>query len=251
MLSFAWRIPLFPLVLAFSLLLIPLCLPYEVLTIYGVLRGKSFKSQREEAYNTGGECGGGCGEDCGQLPCIIPTWYISHGIRRNDRLMQSLPKSETPALEAASWVQFLMNYQIAWWGYASIRWEWRLASMIPAEDMYGAFAETTVADLELLSLVGGMHFLDDKRVLARTNSGEQLGYSEHPTLGLVASYRSGRENIQPGIFLSSPKKKKKISLGYITVLKLHEDGTRRLCSLTRNTEVDKWIYRNPIRRTRI
>ena len=69
-----------------------------------------------------------------------------------------------------------MSHQAAQWGYASLPWEWRLASMIPA-DVYDASAETTLADLELLGLMGGMQLLDYMRVLTSTNCAEQLTHS--------------------------------------------------------------------------
>lgn len=203
LLSILLRVFLAPFALAFSLACAPLFVPCDLYYIY-----ERIKEGKE--YDEGDDCGGFGTGDCIRLPFCpvlvlfdLPIQRKAEGDDIELPLSPRFPRSETPALEAASWAQFLMCYQAAWWGSGSIRWEWRLASMIPA-DTYGASAETTVADLELLGIMGGMHFLDDSRVLAKTKCGEQLTYSEHNTLGRIASYRSGRENIQPGIFMDKP-----------------------------------------------
>ncbi|KAJ4301972.1 hypothetical protein N0V88_002102 [Collariella sp. IMI 366227] len=79
-----------------------------------------------------------------------------------------------------------------------IRWEWRLATMIPL-DVYGATIETTMADLRLFAAMGGMHPTTDPNVIARTRCGEMLMSSHHLVLGRIVYYRSGRENIRPRI----------------------------------------------------
>ncbi len=104
--------------------------------------------------------------------------------------------SSAPGLEPAAWCQLLVNFQDVWWGHANIRWEWRLATMIPL-DVYGATIETTMADLRLLAAVGGMQPTSDPVVLARTRCGEMLVHSRHLVLGRMVYYRSGRENILP------------------------------------------------------
>ncbi|KAK4683026.1 hypothetical protein QC764_121470 [Podospora pseudoanserina] len=109
----------------------------------------------------------------------------------------------SPGLEAAAWSQFLVNYQAAWWGYANIRWEWRLATMIPS-DIYGATIETTMADVRLLAALAGMSCSSSPGVVARTKCGEMLTRSQHMTLGTVVYYRSGRENIAPKITRGVP-----------------------------------------------
>ncbi|KAK4035228.1 hypothetical protein C8A01DRAFT_38320 [Parachaetomium inaequale] len=103
-----------------------------------------------------------------------------------------------PGLESAAWCQFLVNFQDVWWGHANIRWEWRLATMIPL-DVYGATIETTMADLRLLAAMGGMHASTDAAILARTRCGEMLMGSHHLVLGRMVYYRLGRENIRPRI----------------------------------------------------
>ncbi|KAK4204781.1 hypothetical protein QBC40DRAFT_216595 [Triangularia verruculosa] len=109
----------------------------------------------------------------------------------------------SPGLEAAAWSQFLVNYQAAWWGYANIRWEWRLATMIPS-DIYGATIETTMADVKLLAALAGMSCSGSPGVVAKTKCGEMLTRSQHMTLGTVVYYRSGRENIAPKITRGVP-----------------------------------------------
>ena len=76
--------------------------------------------------------------------------------------------------------------------------------MIPA-DVFGAFAETTMADVELLGLMGGVRFpTGDGHVLAQTICGEQLTYAHHPILRQTVYYRSGRENFRQEILLPKP-----------------------------------------------
>ena len=53
-------------------------------------------------------------------------------------------------------------------------------------DVFGASAETTAADLQLLAMMGRMHFTEAERVLARSHCGEQLALSAHLTLGRMA-----------------------------------------------------------------
>ncbi|KAK4178714.1 hypothetical protein QBC36DRAFT_367098 [Triangularia setosa] len=111
----------------------------------------------------------------------------------------------SPGLEAAAWSQFLVNYQATWWGYANIRWEWRLATMIPS-DIYGATIETTMADVKFLAALSGMSHSSSPGVIARTKCGEMLTRSQHMVLGTVVYYRSGRENIAPKITTETPLK---------------------------------------------
>ena len=126
----------------------------------------------------------------------LVRWYLGGSVQPKTKLCfaQSSPRSKTPALEAASWVQLLLNYQPAWWGYASLQWKWRLSSKIPS-DMSGALAETSIADLELLALMAGMHLAES--TLIETKCGEALTYTQHETLGTMAFYRSGRSKIHP------------------------------------------------------
>lgn len=111
----------------------------------------------------------------------------------------------SPGLEVVAWSQFLVNYQAIWWGHANIRWEWRLATMIPS-DIYGATIETTMADVKLLAALPGMSFSSSPGVIARTKCGEMLTKSQHMVLGAVVYYRSGRENIAPKITMKVPCK---------------------------------------------
>ena len=113
--------------------------------------------------------------------------------------------SSSPGLEPAAWCQFLVNFQDAWWAHASIRWEWRLATMIPL-DVYSATIETTMADLQLLAAMGGMHTSSESHTIARTRCGEMLVRSHHMVLGRIVYYRSGRENIRPLITGTVPAK---------------------------------------------
>jgi hypothetical protein len=155
-------------------------------------------------------CGGGCG---GRRKHTTPSsiarsvvgdltrpltfaWKLAIRYKTDGGAVAGL--SSAPGLESAAWCQFLVNFQDAWWGYADIRWEWRLATMIPL-DVYGATMETTMADLRLLAAMGGMCASTDATVLARTRCGEMLMHSQHLVLGRMAYYRSGRENIRPRI----------------------------------------------------
>lgn len=181
--SLLWRIILVPFALAACLVFTPFCIPCDV--CYAFERAKNGK----EAIENGSECRGFALHECALMPLVFPYQLFKKTIKRSDflgEIEEPLSSSETPVLEPASWVQFLMNYQAAWWGHASLRWEWWLASMIPT-DVYGATAETTVADLELLAIIGGMFFVDHPYVLAQTRCGEQLTSTQHATLGLVVS----------------------------------------------------------------
>lgn len=153
--------------------------------------------------------------------------------------MSKIKTSPTPGLEAASWVQFLINYQATWWGHANLRWEWRLASLIPA-DMYGACAQTTMADLELLATLGGMHFSDSQAIIGRTLCGEQLTVSQHGVLGPTVYYRSSRDNVRAEIKLSRP-----MFGGWL----LHSVAARRMVDLrpflTGGTYANRTIAMNP------
>jgi len=134
---------------------------------------------------------------------VLPlTWPWKHAIRYKPN--NSTKLSSSPGLEPAAWCQFLTNYQITWWGYADLRWEWRLATMIPA-DVYGATVETTMADLSLLAALGGMHASSEPGIIAHTPCGEMLTLSYHPVLGRMAYYRSGRENTKGSITVPAPR----------------------------------------------
>ena len=136
------------------------------------------------------------------LPLIWPWgWAIRYKSSRGG--VRST--SSSPGLEPAAWCQFLVNFQDAWWAHASIRWEWRLATMIPL-DVYSATIETTMADLQLLAAMGGMHSSSDPHITARTRCGEMLVRSHHMVLGRIVYYRSGRENIRPLITGTVPTK---------------------------------------------
>lgn len=122
---------------------------------------------------------------------------------KTPKLDVSVAESQTPGLEAGSWVQFLVSHQRIWWGFADLRWEWRLASLIPT-DVYGASLETTVADLELLTVLAGMSVDPSVSIMAATSCGEQVTFSQHGSLGRMAYYRSTRENTRSEIKLKVP-----------------------------------------------
>ena len=192
-----------PFLAAFGLAMIPFCIPCDLRWAYKYSRNREYYL---DDYD--GECGGLSSRQCALIPFSFIGMFKDVVKRRTDddaEAVQLVPKSETQALEAASWVQLLMNYQIAWWGYASIRWEWRLASTIPA-DMLGASAETTVADLQLLAMIGGMYFTKEEHVLARSHCGEELVFSMHQILGRIVFYRSGRENIRSEVWQAVPSR---------------------------------------------
>ena len=150
------------------------------------------------------------------LPFLWPwDWAIRYKSRRGG--VRST--SSSPALEPAAWCQFLVNFQDAWWAHASIRWEWRLATMIPL-DVYSATIETTMADLRLLAAMGGMHPSSDPHLIARTRCGEMLVRSHHMVLGRIVYYRSGRENIHPLITGTVPTKTSRF-LQCITATQAH------------------------------
>ncbi|KAK4141237.1 uncharacterized protein C8A04DRAFT_14241 [Dichotomopilus funicola] len=166
------------------------------------------------AFCCGCVCSGGCGgeaEDAGDIAAEIAgglmtplTFAWKHAIRyKAVGAPQTI--SNAPGLESAAWCQFLINYQDAWWGHANVRWEWRLATMIPV-DVYGATIETSMADLRLLAALGGMQASTEPGVLARARCGEMLTTSQHLILGRIAYYRSGRENIRPSITMDVPDK---------------------------------------------
>lgn len=166
------------------------------------------------AFCCGCVCSGGCGgaeEDIGDIAAEVTRGLITpltfawkHAIRYK-AIGAPQTISSAPGLESAAWCQFLINYQDAWWGHANIRWEWRLATMIPV-DVYGATIETSIADLRLLAALGGMQATTEPGVLARARCGEMLTTSQHLTLGRIAYYRSGRENIRPSISTDVPDK---------------------------------------------
>ncbi|KAF2878503.1 hypothetical protein BDV95DRAFT_601144 [Massariosphaeria phaeospora] len=153
--------------------------------------------------------------DCGSLTCTLSDFAscmlgsITKPFRRTTHYQKTtgldvdIAQSEIPGLEPGSWVQFLMNHQRVWWGFADLRWEWRLASTIPA-DVYGASLETTIADLQLVAALAGMHYVEDTHLLAATSCGEHISFSQHNALGLVAYYRSTRENIRTGVTINPP-----------------------------------------------
>jgi hypothetical protein len=163
------------------------------------------------AFCCGCVCSGACGPDpdlarsvAGGLisPLTFP-WKRVVRYRTNVGATRNI--SSSPGLESATWCQFLVNFQDVWWGHANIRWEWRLATMIPL-DVYGATIETTTADLRLLAAMGGMCASADPNIIARTRCGEMLTTSHHLVLGQIAYYRSGRENIRPTITRRVPTK---------------------------------------------
>ena len=151
---------------------------------------------------------GGCGGPglLGMAAIGYPIYPLFHNVRRKkgDDIERAFDASPNPDLEPASWAQFLLINQMAWWGHANIRWEWRLASGIP-QDLAGATIETTTSDLELLALMFGMVPTDNPKILARSSCGEEIVIIEHSVLGRVAYYRSGRENIERRIRLHPPK----------------------------------------------
>ena len=197
--SLSWRLLVAPFLFVIAIVLVPFCIPCDISWLHrAIKRGKIYLPEPSG-------CGGNA-DECAALPCFLFTTLFEDAIVRVEKgtVVDPISINDTPALEPASWVQFLMNHQTAWWGYASLRWEWRLASMIPS-DTYGASAETTMADLEFLSLLGGMKIVQHKHVFAKTNCGEQLVFLQHGILGKVASYKSGRENIQSEIDLVPPE----------------------------------------------
>ena len=105
--SFTWRICLAPFALALSLVLVILLVPCDICYfVQKIATGDDYDDDDDD------DCGG-----CGLGVCVRIPWFplaIFDGVKRktkDDELMQSLPNSETPGLEAASWVQLLMNYQ--------------------------------------------------------------------------------------------------------------------------------------------
>ena len=153
-------------------------------------------------------CCGGCGSPAmfGLGAIALPLFPLFNNIRRKkgDDVERGINVNPNPELEPASWAQFLLIHQMAWWGHANIRWEWRLASAIP-QDLSGATIETTIADIELLALMFGMVPCNDPNIVARSPCGEEIVSTEHQVLGRLIYYRSGRENIQRKILASSPK----------------------------------------------
>ena len=119
--ALAPRLCVAPFALAHSLTGLAVCIPCDVWYVGGKLMGV----QRVEEDDD--ECGGCGAKTCAQLSLAPMALLFQHSIKRkipaNAKVaQQSLPESETPALEPALWVQFLMNYQVAWWGYANLRW---------------------------------------------------------------------------------------------------------------------------------
>ena len=146
-------------------------------------------------------CGGGA---CDMWQEFLEP--LGHNIQRIEEsdIEKGTKSNDNPDLEPASWAQFLLIHQMAWWGHASVRWEWRLASSIPT-DMSAATIETTVADLELLALMFGMVPSTKPNVLAISFCGEMIVTHTHDYVGLIAYYRSGRENIQNRIWSLTPR----------------------------------------------
>lgn len=138
---------------------------------------------------------------------VIPLSPLMHWISRDKNgkdIEINTGWSVNPNLECASWAQFLYVHQLAWWGHANVHWEWRLASSVPL-DIPAATVETTVADLELLALMFGMVLVGQPDVLARSMCGEEIIMSRHPSVGRLAFFHSGRENIRSRILLSEPE----------------------------------------------
>ncbi|ETN38421.1 uncharacterized protein HMPREF1541_06456 [Cyphellophora europaea CBS 101466] len=217
------RIAVCPFLLATFPLSLVLCIPCLGKWVYeGASTGEW--DWGEDDSNGEHECGGFSLGACALCPFLVFPWLFKGAIKRKTEAQTStVTTSSTPGLEAACWVQFLMNYQATWWGHANLRWEWRLASLIPA-DLYGASAETTMADVQLLAVLGGMHFSDNGSIIGRTLCGEQLTVSQHSVLGTTAYYRSGRENVRAEIELSDPMR-----LGWL----LYSVEARRMAGLRR------------------
>ena len=152
-------------------------------------------------------CCGGCGGPAisGLEAITWPLYPLFHNVRhkKGDDVERGINVNPNPDLEPASWAQFLLVHQRAWWGHANIRWEWRLASAIP-QDLSGATIETTIADIELLALMFGMVPCSDPNIVARSPCGEEIVFTEHQVLGRLVYYRSGRENVQRKILASPP-----------------------------------------------
>ena len=152
-----------------------------------------------------------CGPCAGPAFALTSIWGPLEPLYTNVKrktgsgdIERNIDSSPNRDLEPASWAQFLLVHQLAWWGYANIRWEWRLASAIPP-DVPGATIETTVADMELLALMFGMVPCDGQNILSRSLCGEEIILSRHPILGRLAFYRSGRENIEKTIRAFTPE----------------------------------------------
>lgn len=230
-----WSITIRILLSPLAVLLVPLgvilCIPCELGWIYdGITTGDW------ELSDNGGSCGGWM--MCVGTPFLGLRWLFEDVVKRKAEAevkVSHVSKSTTPGLEPASWTQFLLGYQATWWGHSSIRWEWRLASLIPA-DMYGASIETTMADLQLLAALGGMHFAQHDAVMARTLCGEQFTMSHHGSLGPVAYYRSGRENIRTEIDLSRPMQQGWLS-STIEARRIASQRHGRLSTQYRNRDV--------------
>ena len=152
-------------------------------------------------------CCGGCGGPAmfGLAAIVLPLFPLHDNIRhkKGDDVERGININPNPDLEPASWAQFLLVHQVAWWGHANIRWEWRLASAIP-QDLSGATIETTIADIELLALMFGMVPCSDLNIVARSPCGEAIVITEHQVLGRLVYYRSGRENVQRKILAPPP-----------------------------------------------
>ena len=151
-----------------------------------------------------GGCGGGAVAFYAVGGPLMPLLTNIKRKRGSGDIERNIDNSPNPDLEPASWAQFLLVHQLAWWGHASVRWEWRLASGIPS-DVSGATIETTIADIELLALMFGMVPGDGHNVLARSPCGEEIILTRHPIMGRLAMYRSGRENIKRTIWASTPE----------------------------------------------
>ena len=171
---------------------------------------------------------------------MVPlTWPWKHAIRYKPNSSTKLSRS--PGLEPAAWCQFLTNYQTTWWGHADIRWEWRLATMIPA-DVYGATIETTMADVSLLAALGGMHASSEPGVIARTLCGEMLTLSQHPVLGRTVYYRSGRKNTNGTIAVPALSRG---SRAMLCVLAVHRHVKARLSTVVKDQEAIALLLSRP------
>ena len=194
-----------PLGMVLSLAIWVICCPCCYCAASRVRHKKKSRDRRRAAG-----CCGCCSSneilDCSFASVLIPFKGVMpyEDTIGDSPVNTNIHDSQTPGLEAGCWVQFMMNHQQTWWGYVNLRWEWRLASLIPS-DVYGASMETTIADLQLLAALAGMTFSDSQYIPATALCGEQITFSQHGSLGLMAYYRSNRENIQQRIILNPPK----------------------------------------------
>ena len=214
--AIAGRVIVSPLLIVYIPVCTVTCIPCLCLWMYDGVSTGEWSIESDTHFG----CGGASPGSCLSWAAFWPSWIQDYTRDRNnpETTVSKVMITPTPGLEAASWAQLLMNYQATWWGHANIRWEWRLASLIPV-DMYGATVETTMADLQLLVALGSMYFSSKEGVLSRSLCGEQVTMAQHSVLGPVCYYRSGRENIKTDIELSTPMQQ-----GWL----LHSVAARRL-----------------------